>query len=246
MSQRWRIEKLVVVDDLEELVALAGVDDRLERRGVERRVDAADARVEDLRAVARVVVLVRRVTRRELACLLPGHDVQLVDLVGRRVRDQQARAVRRDAHVVRAVALDREAPEDPAGRDLDADDVGEARPRDGDDPPVVGREHVVDVLVVALADRLADREEERELVRARDDLGHPRVAVGDDVEAVQALVGLGVDDVGRAVPVVADEHHAAKRGGGRCPGGHGGERKRKQGEQNGRATTEHGEASSDN
>ena len=70
--------------------------------------------------------------------------------------------------MVGAVALHREAPEDPAGRDVDADDVGEARPRDRDEPPVVRREHVVDELVVALADRLADREEEGELVRVRE------------------------------------------------------------------------------
>ena len=204
-----------VVDDLEELVALADVDDRLERRGVERRVDAADARVEDLRAVLGVVVLVRAVAGGELARLLPGHDVQLVDHVRGRVRDDDALAVRRDAHVVRAVARDREAPEDLARRDLDPDDVGEARPRHGEDLPVVGREHVVGELIVALADPVTDRQEERELVGVRVDLGHPLGEVGNDVDPAQALVGLGIDDAGRAVPVVADEHHVAQRRRGR-------------------------------
>ena len=67
-------------------------------------------------------------------------------------------------------------------RQVDRDDVGEARPRDEQQAPVVGGEHVVDELVVALADQLADREEVAERGRVEHDLGHPLVVVGDDVE----------------------------------------------------------------
>jgi len=59
---------------------------------------------------------------------------------------------------------------------------------------------------VALADQLANGEEEAQLVRTRVDLQQPLLEVGDDVDARHPLVaGLGIDDVGGPVPVVADE-----------------------------------------
>ena len=84
--------------------------------------------------------------------------------------------------MVGALAVDDEAPDDLAAGDVDRDHVGEARPRDDQQPAVVGRVHVVDELVVALADQLADREEVAEPDRVGGDLGHPLVDVGDDVE----------------------------------------------------------------
>ncbi len=92
------------------------------------------------------------------------------------------------------------------------DDVPEARSRDDEELAVGGRVHVVDELVVALADELADR---RGSSRGR--LGFvqisvdPLVVVGDDVDARERLelVALGRDDVRRALPVVADEDDLA-------------------------------------
>ena len=63
---------------------------------------------------------------------------------------------------------------------------------------------------VALADQLADREEVDEPERVRRDLLHPLVPVGHhDVDPSEPLERLRVEHVGGAVPVVADEHHAA-------------------------------------
>ena len=42
------------------------------------------------------------------------------------------------------------------------------------------------------------------------DLGHPLGDVRDDVDALQALVALGVDDVRRPVPVVGDHQHGPR------------------------------------
>jgi hypothetical protein len=100
-------------------------------------------------------------------------------------------------------------------RQVDAHHVGEARSGDVDVPAVVGGEHVVDVLVVALADELLDGEEERQPLGVGDDLGHPLVDVGDHVHPTQPLERVRVDDVRGAheqhraepVVVVADEQH---------------------------------------
>jgi hypothetical protein len=109
--------------------------------------------------------------------------------------------------VVGAVALHREAPDDLAGGDLHPDHVGEARPRDVGEAPVVGGEDVVGVLVVALADQGADGDEVAELPRVQGLLGEPLLDVRDHVEPPELAEALRVDDVGRAVPVVGDEQH---------------------------------------
>ena len=108
--------------------------------------------------------------------------VEDVDDVAGRGRDRDAPAVGRDRHVVRALAVDHEAPDDLAGVEVDRDDVGEARPGDDQQPAVVRAEHVVDELVVPLADQLADRQEVAEPLGVGRDLGHPLVVVGDDVD----------------------------------------------------------------
>jgi hypothetical protein len=164
--------------------------------------------VVDALAVLGEDALVGRVARLELAGLLAGGGVELVDLVGRRVRDEQLAAVRRGRHVVGALALHREAPDDLAAGDVDAHDVGEARPGDVDEAPVGRRVHVVGVLVVALAHRLADGEEEREALGVAADLGQALLAIGREIDARQALVGARIDDVRGPRPVVPDEHDA--------------------------------------
>jgi hypothetical protein len=87
----------------------------------------------------------------------------------------------------------------------------------------VRREHVVDELVVALADRLPDPEEVAHPVRVALDLGHALVLVGHDVDPRELLERVRVDDVGRAVPVVADVEDVARSGrrGRRADGQHG-------------------------
>jgi succinate-acetate transporter protein len=121
-------------------------------------------------------------------------------------------AVGRDRHVVGAVAVDRRAPDDPLGPQVDRHDVGEARPRDIQNATVVRREHVVDELVVTLANQLADREEVAVALRIRLDLLHPLVDVRDDVDAGDAAELARLDDVGRPVPVVAHVEDAARGG----------------------------------
>ena len=202
--------QVVGADDLEVLLALEGVVGLAHDRPVGGRVDAADAGVEDQFAVAGVVVLVRAVAAGELAGLLAGDDVELVHLVRGGVADQEAGAVGGDAHVVGAVALHREPPDDLAGGQVDAHDVGEARSADGEQAAVVGGVHVVGVLGVSLADRGLDGQVEGQLVRRGEDLGHPLVAVGDRVDRPDRLVGAGVDDGCGALPVVADEHDVAQ------------------------------------
>jgi hypothetical protein len=61
--------------------------------------------------------------------------------------------------VVRAVAVHAETSQQLAGGGVDADDVGEAGAGDDEDPAVRGGVHVVDELVVAFADQVADAEE---------------------------------------------------------------------------------------
>ena len=159
---------------------------RVEDRVVTGRVDEADRRVVDLRAVRRVGVLVRRVAGGERALLLAGLACRAG---GRRFRSRPrprpaCRRARR--HVVGALAGDLEAPLDLARLgpgQADRDDVAEARPRDDQELAVGRRVHVVDELVVALADQLADREEVAEVDGVRADLVHALVVVGDDVDA---------------------------------------------------------------
>jgi hypothetical protein len=114
--------------------------------------------------------------------------------------------------VVGAVPVDRGAPDDLPGAQVDRHDIREARTRDVQDAAVVRREHVVDELVVALAHRLADSEEVAVALRIRLDLLHPLVDVRDDVDARDAAELARLDDVGRAVPVVADVEDAARLG----------------------------------
>ena len=195
------------VDDLEAAIALR----RVELRLVGRRVDEPDAGVVDPAAVGGVVVLVRRVAGGEPADLLARERVEDVDDVPGRRRDGDARAVGRDRHVVGALAVDPEAPDDRAGVEVEPDHVGEARPRDDQQPAVLRAEHVVDELVVALADQLTDGEEVAEPLGVGEDLGHPLLDVGNDVEPRDARERrlarrpALLDHVGRAVPVVADE-----------------------------------------
>ena len=75
-----------------------------------------------------------------------------------------------------------------------------------------GGEHVVGVLVVALADQRAHGEEVAELARVQRLLGEPLLQVGDDVEPPELGERLRVDDVGRPVPVVGDEQHGLRAG----------------------------------
>ena len=233
------------VDDLEPAIALRGVRDRL----VGRRVDEPDAGVEDLRAVGGVVALVRRVARLELPDLGARRGVERVHLARRRIAHQQPRAVRRDRHVVGAVALHREAPDDLARRDLDPHDVGEARPRDVDEAPVVGGEHVVGVLVVALADQRPHGDEVAELARVQRLLLQPLLEVRDDVEAAELGERLRIDDVGGAVPVVGDEQDGLRAGhdgrAGVLRGGARGQREREGGDRGGERRLSSGDHAAD-
>ena len=68
-------------------------------------------------------------------------------------------------------------------RDVHPHHVGEARPRDRQVATVARGEHVVDVLVVALARTLLDREVERQLLRVGPDVGELLLLVGDQVHA---------------------------------------------------------------
>ena len=212
------------VDDLEDALALGLVEGRI----VERRENGADARVVDELPVLREVVLVRLVAARDARHDRAGLRVDHVDDLGRRGRDEHVLAVGRDRHVVGSVAVDLRAPDDLLRAQVDRDDVGEARPRHVQHAPVVRREHVVHELVVALADLLADREEVAEPLRVRLDLRHPLVDVRDDVDAREPPEPARLDDVGGAVPVVADVEDVARlrrllarRAGGRR--GHGGD-----------------------
>ncbi len=235
------------VDDLEDALAFARVAHDPELAAVGRRVDPSDAGVVDPGRIGGVGVLVRRVARREAAGLLTRGHVDAVDDVRRGVRHQHLRAVRGDGHVVRAVAVHREAPADLARLEADGDDVREARPRDVDLGPFRVGEHVVDELVVPLADGFADGEEVGEPVGARLDLGHPLLAVRDDVDLGQDLERAAVDDGRGALPVVADEHHRAGVGalrwclaGGHGRGRHAGE-ERRGGQQGDEPTWGHGD-----
>ena len=134
----------------------------------------------------------RRVAGRRTRRPLAGGRVDRVHHVARSSPTPAARAVGRDRHVVGALALHREAPDDLArSRGRSPTTSREARARDVDEAPVVGGEHVVDVLVVALADQLADRDEVAEALRVERDLGQALLEVGDDVEAPEALERLG-------------------------------------------------------
>ena len=108
-----------------------------------------------------------------------------------------------------ALAGDREPPHQLAGLEADRDHVGVRRPRRDQQPPVVGGVHVVDELVVALTDRLPDREVVGQPLGVGGDLHHPRVLVGDHVDPAQPPERPGREQVDGALPVVADEHHAA-------------------------------------
>ena len=115
--------------------------------------------------------------------------------------------------MIGAVALHREPPDDLSGCDVDADDIGQARAGDRKDLAVGRAEHVVVELVVALADEGPDGEVERQSDRVLLDRGDAFLAIGCHVDALEPLVGHRVDDVGRAVPVVADEHDGLGLGG---------------------------------
>ena len=198
------------VDDLQDAFALR----RVELGPVQRGVDAADARVEDPRAVAREVVLVRLIARRELADDGAALRVDHVDLAGERGGDEQPRAIGRDRHVVGAIALDLHAPGDLACPEVQCDDVAQARPRDVERAPVVRRERVIDVLRVALADEQVVGVEDAQRDRVGRDLGAALRQVGDDVQPREDLLRARVDDVGGAVPVVGDDEHVAGGAGG--------------------------------
>ena len=152
----------------------------------------------------------RLVAGRELADDRPGLRVDDVHLARGRGGHQQPLAVRRDRHVVGPVALDLHAPDDAPVVQADGNDIGEARAGDEHQPPVRRGEGVVDVLVVALADELADAEEVAVVRRVGLDLGHPLRDVRDDVDALQPRVALRVDHVGRAVPVVGHHEHGTR------------------------------------
>src|SRR5690606_5115368 len=195
--------------------------------GVERGVDLADGHVPDVPAVGAEDVLVRLVAGPEGTDLPAGGDVQHVHRVGRGGGDRDPGAVGRDGHVVGAVTRHREAPVDPAGGEVQGDDVGEAGPGDHHRAAVRGGVHVVDQLVVSLADAVADGHEVDPADRVGVDLCHPLLAVGDDVDPADLReVAAGRDDVGGAVPVVADEQHLPRggRAAGAALGGGGGGR----------------------
>ncbi|CAN5287843.1 hypothetical protein BH09ACT12_BH09ACT12_05110 [soil metagenome] len=184
----------------------------LERVGhvgvVERAVDRADAGMQDALAAVDEEVLVRGPTRAELSDLLAVLDPQHMDDVAGRGADDDAPAVRGDGHVVGADAVDLEAPDDLLGLQADRHDVGEGRPGDHHQATVVGGVHVVDELVVALADQRADGEEVGQPVGVGRDLLHPLVVVGHDVDAPEPRERTRRHEIGGAVPVVADEDHS--------------------------------------
>src|SRR5690606_2161686 len=144
--------------------------------------------------------------------------------------DRDPGAVGGDGHVVGAVTRHREAPVDPAGGEVQGDDVGEAGPGDHHRAAVRGGVHVVDQLVVSLADAVADGHEVDPADRVGVDLCHPLLAVGDDVDPADLReVAAGRDDVGgelgrascrdwssdvcSSVLGPGDHHRAAVRGG---------------------------------
>ena len=249
-----------VAHGLEPAVALQGIVDRADlhraRTGrVPRGVDLADARVEDPRTVLGVVVLVRRLTGLEPAQPVPHRDLLavhgLVDhgvlehLALGRVADDQPASVGREAHVVGAVAVHLLLADDAVRaalhglRDVHPHHVGEARPGDREVATVARGEHVVDVLVVALAGTLLDREVERQLLRVGPDVGELLLLVGDQVHApLEHLEPALVHDRRGAGPVVAHPHHVAERaaGRGRCRGALG-----RSGRRNGAGEQRHGQ-----
>src|SRR5436190_525430 len=67
---------------------------------------------------------------------------------------------------------------------------------------------------MALSDEQADSGEEPRGRRVGHDLRHPLVLVGNDVEADQPLERVPVQDIGGAVPVVADDEDLMRLGSG--------------------------------
>ena len=118
-------------------------------------------------------------------------------------------AVRRDRHMVGAVAVHLEAPHHFAGDHVQRHHIREAGPRHHQQAAVVGAVHVVHVLVVALADQQAHALEEQQTHRVQVDLGDALAFIGDRVDGAERLIGLRVDHVDRAFPVIADEDHVA-------------------------------------
>ena len=219
--------EVAVVHDLEPAVTLDLVMER-QFRVVVRRVDLADRRVEDLLPVGGVVALVRRLARLERAQPVAQGDLLAIhglvdhgvldDLPRGGVRHQQPAPVRRHGHVVGAVPVDRllarDAGDAPgAGRlgDVDPHHVAQARTGHREVLAVRGREHVVDELVVALAGKVPDQEEEREARRVQADVAQLLRLVGDQVDArLEHLEGVLVDDRGSARPVVPHPHDVAE------------------------------------
>ena len=131
--------------------------------------------------------------------------------------DEQAPPVGRESHVVGPVAVHLHPPADLARLEVDRHHVGEARSREEHDRPSRRGEAVVDVLVVPLADELADpSKKNRRWVSL--DLRDPLRASGIDIQALEALERVRVDHVGGARPVVAHHQDVAQRP---LLGGHG-------------------------
>src|SRR5690554_2816824 len=111
--------------------------------------------------------------------------------------------------MVRAVAFHLEAPGNLAGRRFNGHHIGEAGAGDNQQPAVLGAVHVVHVLVVAFTDQVANRLEKYQPHRVEQDFGHTPALVGNTVDAPDILVGVGVDHIDHAFPVVANKDHIA-------------------------------------
>jgi hypothetical protein len=110
--------------------------------------------------------------------------------------------------VVGALTGHGEPPDERARLDVDGHHVGQARP--GHDQQLTVRRgvHVVDQLVVPLADERAHGQEVEQPHGVQVDLDEPLVEVGHHVDRADVVErGVRGDDVHRAVPVVADEQH---------------------------------------
>ena len=174
---------------------------------IQRRVNSADTGVVDTLTVLGIDILVGRIPGREAAEFLSGFHIQNVYHIAGGSGHRYLGAIRRQGHMVRAIAIHQELPGDLTADHVDGHHIRIAGPGNDQQTTVRRTVHIVHILVIAFADQYANALEKQQIQRIEGNFLLSCRLIRDTADTAKALIGLGIDDIDHAFPVVAHKDY---------------------------------------
>ena len=161
----------------------------------------------DTLTVLGIDILVGRIPGREAAELLAGFHIQNVHHIAGGSGYRYLGAIRRQGHMVRAVAIHQELPGDLAADHVDGHHIRIAGPGNDQQTAVRRTVHIVHILVITFADQYANALKEQQIQWIEGNFLLSCRLIRDAADTAKALIAISIDNIDHTFPVVAHKDH---------------------------------------